>query len=245
MDFQKESSEPHTIQDLQCAATLYYPEFYQARVFFLDIDIRADPGPSWRPNAKLQVPFSQDTSNALFVVTLWTLLEDGVQSLVQFLPSNGLTSFIKDEATSYEWEEWGPYRSRIFISPQPHSDVWVCYVHGWKYVTLEESGASKDGFVARLFDFNQAVIQRNYGDTRISADADADRWLCQKTGVVMAPGTIFEDLVETRLPYRSQVLSIKDAHNHCLALCSEDHIILVDVSLGEKCSENSVMLTHE
>ena len=236
MDFEKESSEPHTVQDLQYTVNLYYPEFYHKRVFFLDIDIRADPGPSWRPNAKLQVPFSQDTSNTLFVVTLWTLLEDSVQSLVQFLPSNGLSSLIKNEVTSYEWEEWGPHRSRLFIPPQPHSDIWVCYVHGWKYVTSEEPGASEDGFMARLYDFNQ--------DTRISAGVDRS-WQCKKTRTVLAPGTIFEDTVETLLPYRSQVLSLKDAHNHCLALFSEDHIILVDVSFREKCSEDSVMLTHE
>jgi hypothetical protein len=242
MDFQKESSEPHNFQDLQCAVKFCYPEFDQKRVFFLDIDIRADPGPSWRPNAKLQVPFSQDTSNTLFVVSLWIFLEDAVQSLIQFLPSNGLTSLIKNEATSYEWEEWGPYRSRLFIPPQPHSEVWVCYVHGWKYVVLEPD-ASEDGFVARLYDFNQVVIKRDYSDTRTSANKD--RWLCQKTGTVLAPGTIFEDLVETRLPYRSQVLSLKDAHNHCLALCSEDHIIIVDVSFREKCSEDFGMLTHE
>lgn len=233
MDFQKESSEPHIFQDLQCAVKFYYPEFDE-RVFFLDIDIRADPGPSWQPNAKLQVPFSQDTSNALFVVSLWILLDNAVQSLVQFLPSNSLTSLIKNGVTSYEWEEWGPYKSRLYISPQPHSDIWVCYVHGWKYVTSEGLGASEDGFVARLYDFNQVVIQRNYRDTRTSA---GDRWLCKETGTELAPGAIFEDLVETRLPYRSQVLSIRDAHNHCLALCSEDHIILVDVSFREKCSE--------
>jgi hypothetical protein len=103
--------------------------------------------------------------------------------------------------------------------------------------------ASEDGFVARLYDFNQVVIKRDYSDTRTSANKD--RWLCQKTGTVLAPGTIFEDLVETRLPYRSQVLSLKDAHNHCLALCSEDHIIIVDVSFREKCSEDFGMLTHE
>ena len=241
MDFQKESSEPHIFQDLQYAVKLYYPEFDQ-KLYFLDMDIRADPGPSWRPNAKLQVPFSQDTSNALFVVSLWVHVDDAVQCLVQFLPSNGLTSLIINEATSYEWEEWGPYRSRLFIPPQPHSDIWVCYVHGWKYVTLEEPGASEDGFVARLYDFNQVVIKRNYRDT--STSAGVDRWLCKETGTVYAPGVIFEDLVETRLPYRSQVLSLKDAHNHCLALCSEDHIIIVDVSFREKCSEDSVILTQ-
>jgi hypothetical protein len=228
MDFEKESSEPHTFQDLQCAVKLYYPEFYHKRVSFRDINIRADPGPSWRPNAKVQVPFFQDTSNALLVVTLWMRFEDSLQSLVQFLPSNGLSSLIKNQVTSYEWEEWGPYRSRLFIPPQPHSETWVCYVHGWKYVTSEELGASEDGFVARLYDFNQVAIQRNYRNTKPSADAH--RWLCKRTGTVLAPRTIFEDVVKTRLPYRSQVLYLKDAHNHCLALFSEDHIILVDVS---------------
>ena len=110
-------------------------------------------------------------------------------------------------------------------------------------MTPEEPGASKDGFVARLYDFNQAVVQRNYRDTGTSADVD--RWLCRKSGTVLAPGTIFEDLVETSLPYRSQKLLLKDAHNHCLALVSEDHIILVDVSFREKCSEDCVILTHE
>ena len=236
MDFQKESSEAHTFEDLQCVVKFRYPEFDEQRVFFLDIEIRADPGPSWKPSTKLQVPFYQDTSNALFVVTLWILFEDVVQSLVQFLPSNGLVaSLLETEVpTYYEWEEWGPHSSRFLLPPQPHSEAWVCYVHGWKYVMSEpgaSDGASEDGFVARLYDFNQVIINRNYRDTRSSAVADG--WLCKRAGTVL--GTIFEDLVETTLPYRSQVLSLGDAHNHCLALCSEDHIIMVDVSLRQKC----------
>ena len=240
MDFQKESSEPHSFEDLQCAVKFRYPEFNQQRVFFLDIDIRADPGPSWQPNAKLQVPFSQDTSNVLLVVSLWILLDDAVQCLVQFLPSTGLSaSLLEKEVTSYGWEEWGPHRSRFFLPPHPHSHTWVCYVHGWKYVMSElgaSEGASEDSFEGRLYDFNQVVINRNYRDTRTCAVVD--QWLCKQTGTVFAPGTIFEDLVETTLRYRSQVLSLKDTHNHCLALCSEDHIIIVDVSFCEKCCDN-------
>jgi hypothetical protein len=239
MDFQKESSEPHTFDDLQCAVKFRYPEFDEQQVFFLDIEIRADPGPSWQPNTKLQVPFYQDTSNALFVVSLWILFGNVVQCLVQCLPSNGLVaSPLENEVPNYyEWEEWGSHSSRFFLRPQPHSETWVCYVHGWKYVVSEpgaSEGASEDGFVARLYDFNQAIINRNYRDTRSSAVADG--WLCKKAGSVL--GTIFEDLVETTLPYRSQVLSIEDAHEHCLALCSEDHIIMVD----SECREYRVLI---
>jgi hypothetical protein len=227
VDFQKESSEPHTFEDLQCAVKFRYPEFDEHRL--VDIEIRADPGPSWQPNTKLQVPFSQDTSNRLLVVSLWILFEDDDQCLIQFLPSNGIAAFLVENQDTryYEWEEWGPHMSRLFLPPRLHSATWVCYVHGWKYVMFEP-GASEDGCVARLYDFNQAVINRNYRDTRTSTVMD--RWLCKKVGTEFAPGMIFNDLVETTLPYRSQVLSLKDTHNHCLPLCSEDHIILVDVS---------------
>lgn len=227
MDFQQESSEPHAFKDLQCVVKFCYPQFDEA--YFLDIDVRADPGPSWQPNAKLQVPFSQDT-NALFVVSLWILMEDIMQCLVQFLPSNGLTSLLEKEVTRYEWEEWGPHKSRFLIPPQLHSETWVCYVHGWKYVIVEPD-ASKDGFAAHLHDFNQVAINRNYRDAVDKETSGfVDRWLYERAGTVLAPGTIFGDMVETTLPYRSQVLSLKDVHDHCLALCSEDHIIIVDVS---------------
>lgn len=225
MNFQDEISEPHPFEDLQCFVKFRYPEFDAGP--FLDIDIRADPGPSWRPSVKLQVPFSQDTSHALLVVTLWIVLEGDLQCLVQFLPSNGLSEVTSCYDREYEWEEWGPHRSRIVFPPQPHSDTWVCYVYGWKYVITEpgaSEGASEHDFVARIYDFNQAAIKRNDRDTRSS-------WLYQRAKTVFAPGTIFDDVVETTFPYRSQLLTLKGTHKHCHALCSEDHIILVDVRL--------------
>ncbi|KAF8807737.1 hypothetical protein BYT27DRAFT_7189834 [Phlegmacium glaucopus] len=234
LNFQQESSEPHNFEDLQCAVKFSYPEFEDRQSFFLDIDIRADPGPSWRPNAKLQAPFSQDTSHTLFVVSLWMRMEGALGCLVQFLPSNGLTSLIESEVTSYEWEEWGPHRSRFFIPSQPHSGTWVCYVYGSKYVKLEPD-ASQDGLVVHLYDFNQVAINRNYRDTMDKETGD--RWQCKRAGTLVAE-TIFEDLVETTLPYRSQALSLKDIHNHCLALCSEDHIIIVD----PECREYRVLI---
>lgn len=235
MDFQQESSEPHQFEDLQYATTLFYPEFAIHNTHFLNIDIRASPGPSWRPDAKLQVPFFQDTNHRLFVVSLWIYIDGGMQCLTQFLPSNSLTFLIENETTGfyYEWEEWGLHGSRLLFPSKMPSDIWVCYVHGLKYVTLEP-GASQDESVVRLYDLNQVAIKRNYRDKGTCADVDG--WLCNREGIVLVPG-IFKDLVETRLPYRSQALQLKDVHDHCLGLCSEDHIIVVDVSFREICDE--------
>ena len=233
MDFQKESPESHRFEDLEYVVQFYYPDF---GTLVFEIDIRADPGPSWRPNAKAQVPFSQDTSNVLFVVSLRINAEE---CLIQFLPSNGLTSLLENEVTRYDWEEWGPDRSRFLILPQSYSEFWgCCTMHGWKYVKLEPN-TSQDGSLVHLYDFNQLAINRNYRDSVGKGTcAIADRWQYKRGRTVLVPETIFEDLVETSFPYRSQVLPMRDTHNHCHGLCSEDHIIVVDVSFREKCSED-------
>lgn len=239
MDFQQESIEPHTLEHLQCAIKFYYPEFESA--FFLDIDIRSDPSPLWRPDVKLHVPFSQDTNNVLLVVSLWILMGDRhtVKCLIQFLPSNGLASLVGNAVTTrYEWGGWGPHRSRFLISAG-HSDTWVCYVHGCKYV-VSEPNTSQHGFVAQLYDFNQVGINRNCRGS--GGKGTVDQWLYKTVGTVFGPKTMFEDLVESTLPYRSQVLCLEDAHKHCHALCSEDHIIMVDVSFGENALDCGMLI---
>ena len=233
VDFQQERSEPHHFYDLQNAVVFGYPEFHTK---CLGIDIRVDP---WRPNPKLQAPFHRDTSHVLFAVTLWINMgNDSMQCLIQFLPSDSLTSLIKNETLPFQyygWESWGLHGSRLLFPSTKHFHFRNSFVHGWKYATLEDDDdASQDGVVARLYDFNQVTIKRNYRDTEDKGTcADVDRWVYNSAGTSVVPG-VFKYPVETTLPYRSQELFLKDVHDQCLVHCTEDHIIIVDVSFPEK-----------
>ena len=235
VDFWEErDSDPHFLNDLEHVVTFGYPEFH---TLCLDINIRTDPSPSYQPNS---TPFLQDTSHVLFVVSFSMDNYSARQYLIQFLPSSSLTSFLKNENKSYyEWKKWGPHGSRLLFS-SPYSRNY--FVNGWKYATLEDD-TSHDGFVARLYDFNQVAIKRNYKDTMDEGTCtNGNSWVYQRAGTTVIPG-LSKFLAKTTLPYRSRVLPLEDVHERCLVHCAEDQLIILDASLWKKNFSECCMLT--
>ena len=72
----------------------------------------------------------------------------------------GDNASLAQKPTVYEWDEWGSEGSRLLTSPYSQSMVWMCYVYGMRYVTLEDDSETEGGIVCRVYDFNPVRLRR-------------------------------------------------------------------------------------
>lgn len=145
-----------------------------------------------------------------------------------------------DNKVDFDWDFWGPRGTRMLVPARPHSSVWVCYVYGSKYVVSDTGGSSSLSIT--IYDFNQLALTRGLSTephrqtTASSAKPlQHDVSLDQQTQYHIFPtllegGDIFEEDVQTFLPYRSRTMTLPFDYR-CSVLCSEDSIIIVDVSV--------------
>lgn len=217
----------------------------------ISFEVRSDPAPSWQPDQSSLPPFHLARSNRLYVVSLWVVVEGEniPQLLVLFLPSRTLTNVFRsyeDELQSSEgvyvaWANWGPEGSRMTVSQVPHSAAWVCYVYGSRYVALEAHQKGMEKVWCRVYDFNDLRIRRGRTEVDqenvITEEAEISSQLCDTTVYQAGPmtvkgGRIFQNDVTTSLPFRwrSAELDILASERNCAIMCSEDNIIVVDVS---------------
>jgi hypothetical protein len=112
----------------------------------------------------------------------------------------------------------------------PPSEVWVCYVYGSNYVALRKD---KEHFVVDVFDFNQRALFRALQKTRDAVPEDGTYAMDPS---IFEEGEIFGAQVETSLPYRIRSFSL-DLRSiaHIAVVCSEDSLIVVDVSILNNC----------
>lgn len=232
------------------AVTLWYPPL-RDNVTMISFEVRSDPAPSWQPDQASLPPFHLASSNRLYVVSLWVAVEGEniPQLLVLFLPSRTLTNVFRsyeDELRSSEgvyvaWANWGPEGSRMTVSQVPHSAAWVCYVYGSRYVALEAHQKGMERVWCRVYDFNDLPIRRGRTEVDqknvITEEAEFSSQLCDTTVYQAGPmtvkgGRIFQNDVTTSLPFRwrSAELDILASERNCAIMCSEDNIIVVDVS---------------
>jgi hypothetical protein len=222
VNFRKESNDRKDLGDIEHCRIFLYPEF--ADVYRLCMEIRADPGTSSATNSR--VPFALDTQTFILVVTLYVVGMDSFsKNFVHFIPSEFLLSVVEcgdgQSADPLDWSSWGPLNTRLLVTPQEPSDIWVCYVYGNKFVISEEVGLH--GYSGRLFDFSKRKLW--------NVDK-ADGPGAPATGtLIKAKDNLLVDDVDSHLPYWSRPFSLEDGHCHCAVLCSEDNIILVDVSI--------------
>jgi hypothetical protein len=250
VDFEKESERRQNASDVQYSFSFHCPHLLED-VHPIAFQIQSDPAPLWQARHDPRVPFHIDKNNSLYVVSLWVQVEDTVRCVTTLVPSttflaciNGVNS--KDPADNkvdFDWDFWGPRGSRMLVPAQPHSSVWVCYVYGSKYVVSEtgEDGGSSSLSI-KIYDFNQLALKRGistepHTETTASSAKPLhhDVSLNQQTQYQIFPtllegGDIFEEDVQTFLPYRSRTLTLPFNYN-CSVLCSEDSIIIVDVSV--------------
>ncbi|KAJ3550285.1 hypothetical protein NMY22_g566 [Coprinellus aureogranulatus] len=232
------------------AITLWYPPLSD-NVTMVSFEIRSDPAPLWQPDPSSNVPFHLAPKNRVYVVSIWVVAEGEniPRLLVLFVPSRTLTSMInnyEEELKSSDgvyvtWANWGPDGTRMIMSPVPHSGAWVCYVHGTRYVALEAHQRGMEKVWCRVYDFNDLPIRRGQTEVDqenvIAEDQEISAQICDTVVYQVGPmtikgGRIFQDDVTTSLPFRwkSVELDILASERNCAIMCSEDNIIVVDVS---------------
>jgi len=198
-----------------------YPDLDDG-AFINDIDIRCDPGAFSQGDG---VPFSQSFKDFIIVVNIWLIAEEAFKCLTHFIPS----SCILEHCTASNiipWTNWAPKKTRLVFPTLHPSDIWVCYVHGTKVVIPEPVSDNKNGYSLRVYDFNQLPFRRGAQGTKVEAPSGID-----KSTTVINGGAAFEGDAMTRLPFSSHVIYLEDSHDHCSVLCSEDQIVVVDVSI--------------
>ncbi|PFH54809.1 hypothetical protein AMATHDRAFT_134646 [Amanita thiersii Skay4041] len=239
VDFIAEPPDLRDLDELENVYTFCFPPLAN-NIDVLHINIRSDPAPGWAPDRSLSVPFFLARDCRLYVITLLVHTGDNLATEVVFcVLGNTFRSLIRgvssnQATTQFDWMTWGPDGSRMVIPPFPHSQTWVCYVYGTRYVTFRPS-RHHSGYVY-VFDFNQYAVRRHQdgmGATGISEvegeEAPNERQLCVTSATVIEAGKIFRDEVETRLGYLVKAVALPRDTRLSLrwAMCSEDSIIVV------------------
>ncbi len=221
--------EPVQLKNLEYMCDFLYPKLGPTcRV--VGMTMRSAPAPHWQPHPSLQVPFSVGQEERLFVVSLY-VAEKGqrqLRSLVSLIPSSTFftsLSLIPSETIrhTFTWADWGPKGSRFYVTPSEVTIVWICYVCGMSFVFLSRDGSQQ---IVTLLDFNQRDIRRaGLEKEPVSQHAEL---VTQAT--TFADRDIFEDVVETSLPYRKTRMASFDEEREGwidAAMIDEDSLILV------------------
>lgn len=250
VDVEKETERPQRPSDVQYSFSFHFPHL-EEDVHQLAFQIQSDPVPLWQAHRDPRVPFYMDKNNSLYVVSLWVQVEDAVRCVTTLVPSTTFLACINgvdskdpaDHKVDFVWDFWGPRGTRMIEPAQPHSIVWVCYVYGSKYV-VSETGENASLSI-KIYDFNQLALKRGLSTaphTQTTASSakllQHDVSLGQQTQYQIFPtllegGDIFEEDVQTFLPYRSRTLALPFNYK-CSVMCSEDSIIIVDSRLDHR-----------
>lgn len=239
INFLEETSERHDLQEAAAIFVFEYPELHPD-VFISEIGIHSHPG-TVSP-IHTAAPFSEDTKDFLLVVNLWLVVGGTLRCLVHFIPASHLLSCIESPPPPGElvfmWPSWGLHKTRMMFTNNNPSDVWVCDVAGMKFVISERAPDGKS-YSGRLYDFHQLALRRE-----AASETDASVSGIELNCTVIKQKEAFDSVVSTSLPYRTVTFHLDDGHGHCAALCSEDNIVIVDVSfLNDR--KNLGVLTRE
>lgn len=230
INFTEEPCDRHDLREVRYVYIFEYPELHHG-VFSSDIEIRSDPGT--RSQVDATVPFSGDPVDFLLTISLWLVVNGVPRCLIHFIPSSYLMSCIDSLAQSHAkdgaffWSDWGPGKTRMLFPNQNPSEVWVCYISGTKFTISEPVSEGQCGYSVRLYDFNPLALGKDAKASQSDTEAPKDINL---SPTVIGSKEAFEEEMTTCLPFRAQTLVLEDAHAHCTVLCSEDSIIVVDVS---------------
>jgi hypothetical protein len=216
--------------DYRCA--FLYPPCY-SWVRPVNFMIRSDPSTNWSPHPSFQVPFSIGPGPRLYIVTIWFMQGEEISPIDLFVLSSTLLDRIESlgdgEKRVFEWGEWGPAGTRM-IARASHSHSWVCYVYGAKFITSPGGTRERNPRTLEMWDFNQLGIRRDR--PREWSESQDVQWHVGDTTTLSR--RVFIDDVRTTLPYRvirrTLPAPLKGMPIFTEAMCSEDNLILVDVS---------------
>lgn len=197
----------------------------------LAVSIRSDPAPSWTPHRDLQVPFYTSRDERLFVVTFWAADGGNVRTILLFTLTSSLFAHIEtlqpgEKKRRFAWGDWGPMGSRMMMAPTGHSDTWVCYVHGTKFVSPRRWGMQKG---IQVYDFNVLPYKRRLAELNTDSDAEVEKysWISDPSALGDLV-LIFQEPVSTGLPYRVQVMyppADDNGNDYEAVMLSEDTLI--------------------
>jgi len=222
LDFKTESNKRHAVEEVVHTYSFRYP-LLRSTAHPIKFEIRSDPGPSWAPDSTLKVPFHIARSNRVYAISIWFLVHNRLRSVTLLVPLATFLSCINGSSShrTFQWSDWGPQGTRMLISRIPPSDIWVCYIYGSKYVALRKD---EKHFAVDVYDFNQRALSRA---RQKHHDTDGEIHAIDPT--IFEESEIFEEAIETSLPFRLRTLPL-DLRSiaHVAILCSEDNLIIVD-----------------
>ncbi|KDQ63441.1 hypothetical protein JAAARDRAFT_378522 [Jaapia argillacea MUCL 33604] len=152
--------------------------------FLLEIVIRSDPPPNWRPPPDVGVPFYTNCNSPLhaseedrdlnvegdrvFTITLLTTEGVAVLPFILFVPARTFLTYIHrfahpNPSFRIPWSDWGPSGTRM-IPGLSHSLTWTCYTYGCKVALPYERGSALYYEMVKVYDFNQHAIRRGVGE---------------------------------------------------------------------------------
>ncbi|RPD61706.1 hypothetical protein L226DRAFT_485162 [Lentinus tigrinus ALCF2SS1-7] len=234
VDVDAAPEQPTQLSDLDYLCAFHYPTLSN-NFTTIAMSLRSDPGPHWRPNPSLKVPFHISRTDRLFVITMWLTEGHAHVALLSLIPASTFLSAMASLAPGetrreFEWSEWGPRGSRFLVAPSRHTTVWVCYVYGMTFVMVLRSGSQQ---VIMTLDFNQLDIRRTLceDDPETETPTENARLVTETTEFRRAG--VFLDPVQTSLPYwlrKTRPLGGEGAEGegHFEAvMLSEDSLIMV------------------
>lgn len=233
VNFRQEGQERRPLEEVRHVVKYTYPAFDGVVSTFVDmIEIRAD----WRRGTSVPTaPFFEGADDHILAIYLMLQTPSTEHTpAVHFVSRSHilrLSEIASRSATPVvvPWESWGSgggSGTRLIVTFSMPSEVWVHHVHGEKYaftVPDIQLRSQESGLSVVLLDFKQKALARG---AEKPCDLEA-LGLIPDQDVI---GGFFGEEVTTSLSYRSSILHLKDAHGHCYVLCSEDNIIIVDVS---------------
>ncbi|EIN14093.1 hypothetical protein PUNSTDRAFT_41419 [Punctularia strigosozonata HHB-11173 SS5] len=228
----KTSANPVPLHELQHHIALFLPPLIQS-ADCVEIRIRSDPViPTYATPFDRQPPFTVDPSDRLFVVSFWIQDDLEANGYTLFLPLSTIIPYAallsRSKRRTVEWSMWGPDGTRLIPMPELQSNVWVCYVHGMRYVV-------RGGRLERHNSFTIYNFKRRH--LRSHDHTEYDSPTIQTMPTIISDMHTFEDSVITRLPYwTSSTTLVPDGNPSALppVLLTEDALVFVHQNVGHE-----------
>lgn len=231
--------------------TLGFPQL-RNDTHIVSFDVRTDPSPSWQPDQFSGVPFYLSKSRRLYVAVLWVMVEGVLGNVLLFVPSRTLMNIINSyegqlesgDGVSVAWADWGAEGTRMMVSPMRNSQKFFCSVYGTRYVSLEAHQRELERlWYISVYDFNDLPLRRGQmevdeenimSEDRGFSPHISDKVVYQAGSTTITGGRVFRDNVTTSSPFRwkSVEWDIGTSAGSHGVMCSEDNIIVSDVSIG-------------
>jgi len=220
-------------RDISYICRLQYPKM---RAEVVDILIRSEPTPGWRPPQFPQPPFFFTPSERIFAVTLRVTPQASTseECIVLVVPSSTIMAQVDlshdTPRRRVPWKQWGPYGSHmLFRSP---SEIWLFYVCGMKFIQLLPW--NKKVKQARVYDFNKYAAKRDVQNGQTTEPRLPWKRL-GRLHSLNSQCSAFDEEVNTYLPGRVAVVDVmpNDTHQDWeAAMIGEDNIVVVSVGLS-------------